>query len=280
MNNILVTGATGNVGQAVVKHFKEANGQRLFVATRDPNPAENEVYLDFADPGGSRAALRQTDVLFLLRPPQLADTDRYFKPLVRLAEEENVAHVVFLSVQGAEKNPVIPHAQIEKLLADSRMGYTFIRPSYFMQNLATTLLDELKTRDRIFLPAGHAPFLWVDVEDIGKAIAAVLQDPRKHAGRAYTITGDELHNFYSVTEMLSEELDRPIRYESPSPFRFFAEKKQEGTDTGYILVMIMLHYLPRFQKHPKSSAAFRELTGERPGTLRQYIARNRQLWLR
>jgi uncharacterized protein YbjT (DUF2867 family) len=278
MEKILITGATGNVGTAILQHFKPKPHQSLLLATRQIPTAPNELFFDFENLERTLASLAEVDVLFLLRPPQIADTGTYFDPLIAGAKEKNVRHIVFLSVQGAKRVSFIPHAKIEKLILEAEIPYTFIRPSYFMQNLTTTLLSDIRERDRIFLPAGKAPFLWVDVADIGKAVAAVLQAPSDHENQAYTITGDELLNFHEVAELLSQALDRKIEYVSPNLLRFFIAKKRQGMSNAYILVLIMLHYLPRFQQRPEVSADFTKLTGEQPAKLEEFIRANVAMW--
>ncbi len=278
MEKILITGATGNVGTAILQHFKPKPHQSLLLATRRSPISPNELFFDFENLERTLASLADVDVLFLLRPPQIADTGTYFAPLIAGAKEKNVRHIVFLSVQGAEQVSFIPHAKIEKLIVEAEIPYTFIRPSYFMQNLTTTLLSDIRERDRIFLPAGKAPFLWVNVADIGKAIAAVLQAPSDHENQAYTITGDELLNFHEVAELLSQALDRKIAYISPNLLRFFIAKKRQGISNAYILVLIMLHYLPRFQQRPEVSADFTKLTGEQPAKLEEFIRANVTMW--
>jgi len=278
MEKILITGASGNVGTAILQHFKPKPHQSLLLATRQTPISTNELFFDFENLERTLASLVDVDVLFLLRPPQIADTSTYFEPLIAGAKERNVRHIIFLSVQGAEQVSFIPHAKIEKLIVEAEISYTFIRPSYFMQNLTTTLLSDIREHDRIFLPAGKAPFLWVDVADIGRAIAAVLQAPSDHENQAYTITGNELLNFHEVAELLSEALDRKIEYVSPNLLRFFIEKKRKGMSNAYILVLIMLHFLPRFQQAPEVSADFTKLTGEQPGGLQEFIRANAPMW--
>lgn len=65
-----------------------------------PSAVEN-VYFDFADEESMSQALKSIDVLFLLRPPQLTNVNKYFKSLIRIAVREKIDHSVFLSVQGA-----------------------------------------------------------------------------------------------------------------------------------------------------------------------------------
>ena len=279
MKNILITGATGNIGTAILAHFVPNNNQKLFLATREKNPeTDNELYFDFDDIDGQKPTLAQTDILFLLRPPHISDVEEYFKPLITNAKAAEVEHIVFLSVQGAENVSFIPHAKIEKLLKESGIPYTFIRPSYFMQNLSTTLVKDIREKNRIYLPSGKAKFLWVDVSDIGLAIAKVLENPKNHINKAYTITGTELLNFHEVAAMLSRHMGREIKYESPNLIKFFITKKREGIATPFIFVMIMLHFLPRFQKPPEISNDFTQLTGRQPRRLEEFIQDNLAVW--
>jgi uncharacterized protein YbjT (DUF2867 family) len=210
----------------------------------------------------------------LLRPPHISDVQKFFKPLIANAKAAGVQHIVFLSVQGAESVSFIPHAKIEKLLIESGIPYTFIRPSYFMQNLSTTLLKDIKDKNWIYLPAGKAKFLWVDVSDIGLAIAKVLENPKNHINKAYTITGTELMKFYEVAALLSQQLGRKIEFVSPNLLQFFITKKREGMAAPFIFVMIMLHYLPKFQKPPEISDDFTQISGRQPRTLEQFIEDN------
>ena len=170
--SFLITGASGNVGQAVVAYLPLAEGDRLYRATHRPKSSDpNERWLDFEKPESYAPALAGIDAVFLLRPPQLADVDTYFKPFIDACRHQ-IKHLVFLSVQGVEAMPYIPHAKIERLIEQSGLSYTFIRPAYFMQNLTTTLRDDIVQRHRLFLPAGKARFLWVDAQDVGRATAA------------------------------------------------------------------------------------------------------------
>jgi uncharacterized protein YbjT (DUF2867 family) len=279
MERILITGASGKVGKAILQHFTPTQEQELYLATRSKNPsASHQLYFDLEDTEGSAKSLEKVDTLFLLRPPQISDVQTYFSPLIFTAQQKGIKHIVFLSVQGAEKRPFIPHARIEKLITKSSIAYTFIRPSYFMQNLTDALLEDIRERDQIFLPAGQAKFLWIDVSDVGKAIAAVLNQTQAHAGKAYTITGRELLSFGQVAAMLSDALGRKIRYISPNPIRFFFSKKKQGMKTSFILVLIMLHYLPRFQSPPPVSEDLNSLTGDRPTTLKEFIDTHLEQW--
>jgi uncharacterized protein YbjT (DUF2867 family) len=280
MTSFLITGATGNVGQAVLTHLRDDGQQRIYRATHHRTLTNtNERWLDFEDQRSFPSALHQIDVVFLLRPPHLADVKRYFEPFIIACQQASVKQIVFLSVQGAEKTPYIPHAKLEKLIRRSGLAYTFIRPSYFMQNLTTTLRDDIVQRHELFLPAGRAPFLWVDVDDIGRATAVVLANWASHQNRAYTLTGSELLTFGQVSTLLSERIGYPVSYKSPNLIRFYLTKRRQGMASGLILVMILLHFLPRFQPPPPVSPDFTHLTGRQPNTVRAFIDQQMSNWM-
>ncbi len=284
MHDILITGATGTVGTEVLKGLQHLGGDyRISAGVRDPQadgPAvrargAEPVAFDFADPKSVGAALDRCDVLFLLRPPQLADVQRYFAPLVRLARERDVGHIVFLSVQGADRNSMIPHHKIERLLAESGIPYTFLRPAYFMQNFTTTLREDLVRRDQIYLPAGRSKFTIIDVADIGRVAAHVLSDPGAHAHTAYDLTNDELLNFGEMAKVFSQVLGRQIAYRSPNPLTFFFTKRREGLAASFVLIMTALHFLPRFFADPVRTEHVRRITGQTATRLATFVDAHR-----
>src|SRR6056297_3395326 len=117
-------------------------------------------------------------------------------------KRQGVKEIVFLSVQGAEKSNVIPHRKIEKLILNSGLEYIFIRPSYFMQNLTTTLLEDIRKNHRIVLPAGRARFNWVDGKNVGEVGAVLLEHFEDYANQGIDVTGSENLSFYEVRDLM------------------------------------------------------------------------------
>ncbi len=284
--SLLITGATGNIGTETIRALRElSTTHRVVAATHRPDRARERLpafedldvrRLDFADPSAFPGALAGIDVVFLLRPPQLADIPRYFQPFLAAMAAAGIRRIVFLSVQGVEEQPRIPHHKLEKLIRDHDLDYVFLRPGYFMQNLSTMLLPEIKAENKIFIPAGNLKFNWVDVRDIGAVAAHVLTNFEQHRNRAYELTGTEFLDFQAVAGLLSQQLDRPIRYESPNLLRFYFAKRRQGIPHAMIFVMIMLHYLPRFGKNqPRLTDTVENITGQAPGTLAAFIDREK-----
>lgn len=281
MQRILVTGATGNVGMEVIKSLCALNAQLEIVAgVRDIEEDKQKLLpykvslkkFDFTDITTYSPALENCQILFLLRPPQISDTETYFKPLINFAKQGGIQHIVFLSVQGVEKSSIIPHHKIEKLIKESEIHYTFLRPAYFMQNFSTTLRKDLLAKKLIFLPAGNAKFTLVDVRNVGEVAARIIVDTEKHVNQSYELTCKEKLTFKEMAEKLSSGLGIPIKYESPNLLHFYLTKRKEKVPAMFILVMIMLHYFPRFQKEPAITMCVEEITGEPSTTFDQFVA--------
>ena len=286
MKNILVTGASGNIGYEIIRGLHEIGSpHRIIAADYNISRAKEALTgfltlefrkLDFADPATFKDALKDIDIVFLLRPPQLADVSKYFEPFVDAMLAREIREIVFLSVQGVENQKGIPHHKIEKLILDKGLDHSFLRPSYFMQNLHTTLIHEIKSEGKIFIPSGKLKFTWVDARDIGLVGAHVLNDFQKYGKNAYVITGSEQKDFGEVAELLSRITGRTISYESPSLMKFFRKKRKLGLSKMMVFVMIMLHYLPRFsKKRNQLTSTVKGITGKDPGNLEQYIHRER-----
>ncbi|MHA6626544.1 SDR family oxidoreductase [Pseudonocardia sichuanensis] len=186
---VVVTGATGTVGRFVVDELV-AQGVAVRAASRTPRSAARveDVRFSFTDPATWGAAFDGASGLFLMRPPQIGKVRRDLLPAVAAARSAGVRQVVFLSVLGAEHNPLLPHRVVERWLDGSGMEVTHVRAGNFMQNLVTVHAADIRDRDRLVVPAGDARMSYVDARDVG-ALAARCLAGGGHGGRAYAPTG-------------------------------------------------------------------------------------------
>lgn len=159
--------------------------------------------------------------MLLVRPPALARVSD-LTPAVEAGIRSGLRHVVFLSVQGADEVPVLPHARIERWLRAAPVSTTMLRPSFFDQNLTDVHGTEIRTRSTLSVPAGRGRTAFIDARDVADVAALVLADPAPHAGRAYTLTGSEALDYDEVCTVLSEACGRTIRYTRPGLLRYLA----------------------------------------------------------
>jgi uncharacterized protein YbjT (DUF2867 family) len=218
-------------------------------------------------------------VVFLNQPPHLMDVDDYYKPFFNAMKINGVRKIVYLSAQGIEKQFIKPQHKMEKLIRDHGLEYVFLQPGFFMQNITTSFLPDIVNRERIFMPCGKRKFNWVDVGDIARVAARVLNHFELYKGRSLEITGSDYKGFHEVADILSEQLNRPITYDSPNLFRFIKEKSENGISKAMISMMMISQLVPSFEKSKnRITGTVERVTGEKPVSLKEFIIREKHLF--
>ncbi len=286
-NTVLVTGATGNVGRHVVTSL-QALGEPVRAAIQEGTKASARELLgesvelagfDFYHPGTIREALDGVDRLFLIRPPAIADVKSYVNPVVDFAIDAGVKQIVFLSLMGIERARTAPHYKVEQYILNRDVPYTFLRPSFFMQNLNTFYRDEIRERDEIFLPAGKGKTSFIDTRDIG-AVAARVFTSEDHHNRAYTLTGSEALDYFDVAEIFSEVLGREITYANPNPWAYRRRMKARGISPEFVKVMQGLYFVVRMGWSDTVTDDVERLLSRPPITMREYVQDYAECWQR
>jgi uncharacterized protein YbjT (DUF2867 family) len=198
---ILVTGATGTIGSAIV---------RLLAARGVPSRAmsrHGDVRADFDDPASLRPAVLGVDTVFLLTAPgaRVPDHDH---AMISAAAEAGVRKVVKLSAVGGNGSPAQWHAPGEQALEGSGLAWTVLRPSAFASN-ALAWAGPIQAGDPIPNMTGAGAQGVVDPRDVAEvAVEALLHD--EHDGATYTLTGPELVSVPDQVAQLAEVLGRPL----------------------------------------------------------------------
>lgn len=281
---ILVIGALGNVGKEVVAQVISQGG-KVRAAGLDVSKikarfgdAVEAVRFDFTDSSTYAAAFKGVEKMFYLRPPHITNIQRDMKPSMAAAKQAGVRHVVFLSLIGVEQARYVPHYKVETYLKEMGFQTTFLRCSFFMQNLNTTHLREIKEHSEIFVPVGKARTSFIDARDIGKVAAVTLLESG-HAGKNYDLTGSEGLDYWQAAAILSEVLGRKITYRNPNPLHFLLETTRRGTPFMFAVIMLGLYTSTRFGMAETITQEVERLTGQKPVSFRQYSEDFADAWL-
>jgi uncharacterized protein YbjT (DUF2867 family) len=222
---ILVTGATGQVGGALVRALAGTPDVRALV--RDPQSELDGVELvtgSFDDRRSLDTAMEGVELLFLAGRDDPDQAALHFGVL-EAAQASSVRHVVKLSALGARADSAVAlmrwHHAVEERLRDSELAWTFLRPHLYMQNLLRSA-GAVAEGGRIAAPMGAGRYPLVDTRDVGAAAAAVLRDPDRHAGHAYALTGPAALGYDEVAARLSAVVGHPVVYEAQEPVAFRA----------------------------------------------------------
>lgn len=281
-DRILVTGTSGNVGSAVLQYLEGMDievtaGVRDVERSRKADPGTCYIPLDFERPDTYASALQGITKVFLVRPPHLTDVRGIFAPFVEACRQAGVAHIVFLSLLGAEHNPFPPHHRIERVIKGSGMAYTFIRPGFFMQNLSTTHAEDIRDRSDLFIPSGRAKVSFIDTRDIGEIIGKVLTE-EGHEGMAYTLTGKEAVTYSQVAERMTHHLGRRVTYSNPSLSRFRKEMMARGVKREFATVMAVLYFTTSLGMASQVTGTAEAILGREPRSIDDFISDHLGVW--
>ena len=215
---ILVTGASGNVGGMVLATVRESGRPvtAMYRSESDTRPAPfgvRTVIADFADKDSLRQAFNNIESLFLVcsPAPQLVEFE---SSAIEVAKEAGVRHLVLNSAAGAGQwNKSFPkwHAEVERVLAASGLGYSIVRPNSFMQNITAFFARTIQAQDAFYSSMGDSRVTLVDIQDIADVVTALLVSGSPE-NQAYELNGPEALTYSEVAARISRVCGRSVRY--------------------------------------------------------------------
>jgi uncharacterized protein YbjT (DUF2867 family) len=217
---ILLTGITGNNGSAIASSLLE-KGVKFRALVRDPNKAaawaDKGVELvkgDLNDPESIAEALKSIDraVLILRNSKEQEALELNF---INTAKQVGLPWIIKLSspeaVRGTHSPLPLAHIAAEDAIMASGMNWTFVRPSFFMQNFRGSFA-KAKTTGKLSMPMGKGTVALTDCVDAGA---------KQHYGQCYDITGpDKVMTFAEVAQVMSQAIGREIVYDDCDPKAF------------------------------------------------------------
>ncbi|MFC9705332.1 NAD(P)H-binding protein [Streptomyces sp. NPDC056943] len=210
---ILVTGATGNIGSALLKELHAHGAGPLRGLTRDAARAAfpegvEVVEGDFAEPASLKPALEGVRSLFLVS--RLGPDAE----VLQAARHAGVKHVVLVSSITVQSHPHLgPAAEnlaVEQLLKESGMAWTILRPTQFASN-ALMWAASVRERETVRAPYADTALPTIHPADIASVARVALTEPG-HQGRTYALTGPEPVTARQQTEAIAEALGRDVPF--------------------------------------------------------------------
>jgi NAD(P)H dehydrogenase (quinone) len=279
---VLITGATGQVGRAVLKALSTDPELMVTGAGRNPQAITaagyHAVALDYDDPQSVAAALQGVDRLLLVTA-YTVDMLRHSKLVVDLARQVGVKYIVHLGAPGADDTRVDHygwHQFIERYIEWSGIACTHLRPEIFMQNLfgygGVPVVDQGVLRYFV----GDARLSWVDADDIADVAAICLRLPDRHAGMTYRL-GHDAKSYPEVAAAFTKVLGQPFRYEPQDPKAFLERVLASGGDPAYMAcVYRSFDELGRGVAEPADEVfpTYTAVTGKNPTTIEDFALKH------
>jgi NAD(P)H dehydrogenase (quinone) len=197
-SNLLVLGATGQVGKLVADNLKR-RGAHFSVGSRRKANLEEIAdqfgaprFMDLDDPRTFNEALKDITGIFLIGG-YTVDMLVQGKSLIDAAQRNGVSHIVHLGAFTAEHDAYATvfawHQLIEAYLRDSGIAWTNLHPNMFMQNL----LAGWRVTNGLYSVYTSKPIGFTALEDVAEAAAVILMEgPKQHNGKDYWFSADVL----------------------------------------------------------------------------------------
>jgi uncharacterized protein YbjT (DUF2867 family) len=271
---VLVTGATGRIGRAVVGLLIDA-GVPVRALTRRPGaaalPADVEVVTgDLTVPESLDAGLRGAGAVFLVwaAPPATA-------PAVVERLAAHARRVVFLSSPHQTPHPffqqpnpmAVLHADIERLIAAAGLESVIIRPGMFASNALFWWAPAIRAGGAVRWPYGAAETAPVDDRDVAAVAARALQEDG-HAGGDYLLTGPESLSQAEQVSIIGDVLGRRIKFEELSPDEFRTET--EGSWPRPAVDMLLAAWGATLGRPALVTSTVSGILGSAPRSFRQW----------
>jgi len=209
-NSILVTGATGRQGGAVIRHLLKNNFE-VKALSRTPDSIAAQILVskgvtvvkaDMSDPSSLLNAMKGCDRVFSVQNFFEYGAEKeieYGKNMADTAKKSNISHFIYNSVCNADSKTGVPHFEtkniIEQYVKSIDLPYTIIRPVKFMENYYIPQVFKGILSGKLFDPikAGKKHQM-LAVDDIGAYVADAFANPGKYKGRTIELAGEELTN--------------------------------------------------------------------------------------
>ncbi|MGK6316950.1 SDR family oxidoreductase [Neorhizobium sp. DT-125] len=253
MTNILVTGATGNIGRLTLQHLlKRLPASNLVGLVRDPAKAAAlaaegiEIRQgDYLDYDGLVRAFEGIEKVMLVSATAFTDRNSQHENVINAAREARVKHIVFMPIIRKPGSAfVLPQVTEEDLFVEERLKssgltFTFVRHPPFLDNIEFYVRgNALETG--VHTPAGAGKAAYACRDDLAEAHAVVLSESG-HENKAYSLYGDPAVSFEDVAQILSEISGKPVPYNVVSDQDYIAQLMAAGLPepaAGFVLAWV------------------------------------------
>jgi len=277
---ILVTGATGNVGSAVLAQLVQ-EGQQVRVLAR--NPAKlgeiaskvEVVQGDLTKPETLDPAFAGAEKVFLLCNAG-ESMPEVIGGAVDAAKRAGVKHIVFLSSSSVAGDyaPSIGrwHTEAEAKIKASGIAWTMVRPGVFASN-TLRWAGSIKAQGAVFEPAGRGAMAPIDPRDIAEVAVKALTTPG-HEGQAYLLTGSEMLTPAEQLAIIGAAIGKPLRFVDVPVDAAREGMKKAGMDEALIQALTEVFTTLREGRGKEMTPTVEELLGRKPRTFAAWVQSN------
>jgi NAD(P)H dehydrogenase (quinone) len=281
---LLVTGASGHLGRRVVELLLESNTGALIAGTRTPDSLSDFGqrgvtirHVDFDDLTSLPSSFAGVDRILIISTDKAGERLSGHINAVKAAEAAGVSHVIYTSLLNPDPDsPILlapDHSGTEAAIAETKMGYTFLRNNIYADYQIPGLLNALKM-GALYDARGNGKASFVTREDCARAAAAALTSPFT-GRRSLDITGPEAVSSADLAAITSEITGQPLTHVPLTPDALTENMVNAGLPRPVADLLVSFDVAIAQDRSSTVSSAVEDLTGRKPIHFRDFLAANR-----
>ena len=243
---ILITGATGQLGQLVIQSLiKKIPPHQIVAAVRNPAKAEGLKALgiqirqaDYNEADSWKSALEGITKLLLISGSEVGSRVRQHKAVIDAAKASGKLELLaYTSILRADTSSLIlvqEHKETEQLIKNSGLHYSLLRNGWYTENYVGTAKSAIE-HGALFGSAKQGRIASASREDYAEAAAQVLTIKNPRA--VYELAGDTSYSLYELAEEISKQSGKDVKYNDLPESDYKAVLVKVGLPEGFAGVL-------------------------------------------
>ncbi|MDD7888122.1 SDR family oxidoreductase [Flavivirga sp. 57AJ16] len=282
-DKILVTGATGHYGYAVIESLIEngVNESSIYALARDHTKVEklkslnvNIAFGDYNNYGSMLKVFSGIDKLLFVSSDELENRSEQHIQVVNAAVKSGIKDILYTSQEHKEVNfsliesIISSHLATENAIKGSGINYTILRNGLYMDILPSFLGKNI-FKYGIYLPAGNGKIGFALRSEMAETAAKILISTG-HKNKTYSVSGDS-YSFSEIAEYISQITGKNITYLSPGLDAFLNTVIDQGMSKKCAKMIGGFAAATRQGELESNGLQMEKLLGRKPLTVKQYL---------
>jgi uncharacterized protein YbjT (DUF2867 family) len=264
---LLLTGAAGGTGRAVLAALKRLGARVRAMATREASAqalreagADETALARFDDPAALAAALRGIDTVFHIPPRMKPEEVDNGLAVIAAARAAGVRRIALHSVINSQVQAIRFHVHkrlVEEAAITSGLPWIIFQPTNYMQNVAWQWARLVERGELLFPYSAQAPISWLDLEDYAEGVARALVEPGFDYGTYEMVSAQAPLNRQELAAIWSRMLGREVRATTMPLDDYMALPHWQGRDPREIAILRTM--FEEFDRHGAPGGNWRVL---------------------
>jgi uncharacterized protein YbjT (DUF2867 family) len=274
---ILVTGASGTVGRAVLAEVSRSGEKHRAMYRSKPEAVKvaggtEAIVADFSDKKSLAEALRGVASVFLVCSP-VPDLVQLEANAIEASEAAGVRRIVLHSALGAgDYGKSFPswHRRVEDKLKTTTIAHCILRPNSFSQNVLTYYAPSIRVQGAFYGAMANARTSYVDVRDIATVAAKALRGGT-YDGKTYELNGPEALTCAEVAVKISQHAGVTAQYVDMPAQTLRKAMLDQGMPEWQVTALLELQEYYTSGRGGTVDGTLEGLLGRRPVTMDQFL---------